>query len=356
MTEVVFVDWAPIKAKTEIRQGAQVRRYYAWNALNELAERVTPFRNTNGHINWKSVLMMFNGNSKIWVEYGCGALAHFFVIFASLVQSRKTLILNIHDFTIQQQRDTNNRHSSLKKLRLEFTERLLISRANTLILPSPYVLDYFSPKKSHKIIIMPPGVGEDELPLIITKKVTKNEKIRIAAYFGSIRRKDMIPTIIKLFSQLDDWELLIVGQQEGSKIELRNNVRYLGIVSHDRLNSILNDVDALIVPYPKNEYFDKAMPIKLGYALQLCKPIIASRLKGISEYVSYVGLENNVIYIDDWNLDTLKDALKTVHGLNIDAEKTIEKMKKMAWEPRFIEVVKFSLENKSIYHSGIDWM
>ncbi len=116
-------------------------------------------------------------------------------------------------------------------------------------------------------------------------------------------------------------------------------MKYLGVVSHDKLHCILNDVDVILISLPKRDYFDKASPNKLAHALNSCKPVIATKLKGISSYVSMVGLEENVIYVDEWDSNSLEAALQKAQNINIDAEKTIEKMRYMAWEPRFKKVI-----------------
>ncbi len=45
---VIFIDHIPIKQKSDIRQGGQVRRYYAWTTLKKMVENVIPFRRDNG--------------------------------------------------------------------------------------------------------------------------------------------------------------------------------------------------------------------------------------------------------------------------------------------------------------------
>jgi len=352
--EVIFVDWAPIKRKSQIRYGAHIRRYYAWITLNKIVDKVIPFRKENGNINWQAVINMFKKESKIWLEYGCGGIAHFFVLLASFIRFRKTLILNVHDFTVKEQKDTYGELPFLKRLRLEITEQLQLKRANVIIFPTPGLLDYFKPRKNQKVIIMPPGVGEDELSIPPPRNVRKN--IKTAIYFGSMRRKGIIPEIIKLFSALDEWELLLVGQKEGAKIEETKNVKYLGVVSHDELQAILDDVDVILIALPKKEYFEKAMPTKLAYALKSCKPVIATRLKGIFDYVSMIGLEENVIYVEEWNIDSLKYALQKATDINIDAERTVEKLRPMAWEPRFRKAIKIAMHMNHRNYYEIEWI
>ena len=348
---IVFVDWTPTYRKSDIRSGIVIRRYYAWTTLNKMCDNVIPFRNEKGCINWKTVIKMFDDDTKVWVEYGCGGVAHFFVLLASFIQLKKTIILNVHDF-IRQQEDTGAPYPFLKKLRLHIIEQLLLKRANVIILPAPGLLDWFTPKKSQRVFMMVPGVGEDELLIPSFKNNAKDKKMKTAIYFGSMRRRGIIPQIAELFSRFDGWELLLLGHKEGAKIEESEKVKYLGVVSHDKLQYILNDVDVILIALPKSDYFDKASPNKLAHALKSCKPVIATKLKGISSYVSMVGLEENVIYVDEWDIDSLEDALQKAQSLNIDAERTIEKMRFMAWEPRFEKVINIIITK--VYHSDHD--
>lgn len=350
--DIVFVDWAPVKHISDIRKGGQIRRYYAWLTLNATNNRVIPFRNESGTINWKAVRFMFKKNSKIWVEYGCGRMAHFFIIFAFFVTS-KGFTLNIHDL-IAQQKFVDKDIPLIKKFQLNFIERLLLQYADILILPSPGLMDYFTPKKKQKVFIMPPGVGKDELyfsPLV--KKKGKN----IALYFGSMRRKGAIPRIIELFSEIQEWELQLIGLLEGEEIANKKNVKYFGAITHDKLHEHLNNMDVILIPLPINDYLDKAMHMKIGYALLSCRPLIATKLSGISNYVSMLGLEDNVVYVEEWNLENLKAALQKAQNLNINPEVTIEKLRPMTWEPRFRKVIKFMLGISHTHNSDqIEWV
>ena len=351
--EIVFVDWVPINRKSGIHSGGHIRRYYAWITLNKMVDKVVPFKGKNGGINWKAVIRMFKKDSVLWVEYGCGGVAHLFVLFASIINSNK-LILNLHDLVIQQRYFDKEDLPFLTRIRLQIVERLLLKRASTIILAWPRLLDYFTPKKNQKILIMPPGVGADELFIPSCKMMDDGEKNAI--YFGSMMRKDAIPKIIELFSELKEWELHLIGLKEGERIVEKENVKYLGAVSHDKLPDILGNADAILVPLPKNDYTDKSIPIKLGYVLKSCKPVIATKLKGISEYVSMVGLEENIVYIEEWDLESLREALQKAQSLNIDAVKTIEKLRPMMWEPRFEKVIEIVFGVSRVSIGQIGWV
>jgi hypothetical protein len=349
--KVVFVDWKPIERKSDILSGGHIRRYYAWNILNKMFEDVEPFRNKNKNINWKAVKLMFNRESKIWIEYGSGRIAHIIVLLASFIMSKR-LIINVHDFVVQQ-RDYDTELPLLKRIQVKVIENMLLNRASVIILAWPKLLDFFKVKNGQKVIIMIPGVGEDELIVPANKNIDTNRKI--ALYFGSMRRKDIIPQTIAFFSELKEWELHLIGLEEGEEIVATENIKYLGSVSHDKLSDYMNSADVILVPLPKNEYSDKVMPIKLGYALKSCKPIIMTKTSGISEYISKVGLEENVIYVDEWNLQSLRAALKKAETVEIDAKMTIDRLKLFAWEHRFKRVVEIAFDVSPISMDQIMW-
>ncbi|HWR26686.1 MAG TPA: glycosyltransferase [candidate division Zixibacteria bacterium] len=353
LKEVIFMDHVPIKQKSDIHQGGHVRRYYAWITLNKMVESVIPFRRENGDINWHAIRCMFKKDSKIWIEYGCGTTAHLLALLASFIRSNG-IVLNIHDFAVIQRRDFSKNPPFLKRFRLQVIERLLIKRSYAIILAWPRMLDYFKPGRNQQLLIMVPGVGEDEL---ITHLSNKNKNSRkIALYFGGMRRKGMIPWISELFSELNEWELHLVGLKEKEEILERENVKYTGSVSHNKLFDIICNVDLVLIPNPKNDYMDRFIPMKAAYTLLSCKPVIASRLRGLSEYISMVGLEDNVIYLDDWNRDSLKEALEKAENIKIDVEKTIEKLRPLSWEPRFKKAIEIVFDESKSSIDQFTWI
>ncbi|MDY6932489.1 MAG: glycosyltransferase [Halobacteriota archaeon] len=323
--------------------------------LNKVLDDVISFRKKDGSINRKAVIDMFKKDSEIWVEYGCGGVAHIFVLIASLIWFKKVLILNVHDFSIDQ-RYTSEYRKFIKEVRLKIIEYLLLKRADVIILPCPGLLDYFKPKKNQKVLVMPPGVGENELFIPAIHDDTNDKEIKRAMYFGSMKRKDAIPKIIELFSGLDGWELQLIGLKEGEEIIEKENVKYLGSVSHDKLADFLSNTDVILIPLPKNEYLDIAMPTKFAYALKSCKPVVVTKLKGISEHVSLIGLEENIIFVEEWNFDTLKEMLNKALQIKIDAVKTIERLKSLAWEPRFIKVIEIALNVNRKNQYELEWI
>lgn len=349
--KIFFFDWAPVRKKSDILSGGHVRRYYSWITLNKSMNKVIPFRKENGKINWKILDCLYEKDAVLWVEYGCGRVAHIFVLLLSSLRQKK-IILNVHDFVIQQKYYYKD-YTFFKKLQVHLLEQLLLYRANTIIFSWPGLIEYTKFKKKKKFFIMPPGIGADEL---IIPTISKNRTKKTALYFGSMQRMGIMTNIIDLFSQLKGWELILIGLKEGQEIIENENVNYLGVKSHDELNDIFEKVDVILIPLPKNKYTNKTMIMKIGYALKSCKPLIATNLEGISEYVSMLNLEKNVLYMDEWNLKNLKEALQNVSNINIDPEKTIEILKHMAWEPRYNKIIEAVIENKNEVSDQIEWV
>lgn len=350
---LIFMDYAPIRQKSDIYHGGHIRRYYAWTTLNKMVRRVIPFRNENGGINWNAVWSMFDKDSRIWIEYGCGGTAHIFALFVSLIRSNK-IILDIHDFAVIQKRDFHRNPPLIKRLQYQIIEDLLIKRASIIILAWPRMLDYFTPQRKQKLIIMVPGVGDDEL--IAHSSGMKNNGRKIALYFGSMKRKDMIPWIIELFSEMKGWELHLIGPRGDAEIADGENVNYTGPVSHDKLFSIICNANLILIPHPRNEYMESQIPMKVAYTLLSCKPVISTRLKGLCEYITKLDLQENMIYLDEWNHDTLKEALHKAENINIDAALTIEKLRPLSWEPRFKKAIEIIFDESQSSVNQIQWI
>lgn len=54
-------------------------------------------------------------------------------------------------------------------------------------------------------------------------------------------------------------------------------------------------------------------------------------------------LDKLIENVEEWNLESLKNALNKALNTNIDTDKTIEKLRPWAWEPRFRKAVELRL-------------
>ena len=69
-----------------------------------------------------------------------------------------------------------------------------------------------------------------------------------------------------------------------------------------------------------------------------------------------VGLEENVVYLDDWNPESLKGALKKAENIKIDVKNTIEKLRPLSWEPRFNKVIEIVFDDSQSSVDQVKWI
>ncbi|MCQ1535488.1 glycosyltransferase [Methanosarcina sp. KYL-1] len=339
---VIFFDNNKIEDKKNMTYGGTVRKYYSQLALKQAGNKIYYMDSFNS---LKMLIKLsFLKNKILWFHYPSRRSMSLIAIFMSLV-SRKKLILTIHDSPVAQQFDLDGKkYSIFQRCSIWLIESLLIYCSHNIIIAAPGLTNYFKSLKNKHLIVMPPGIGKDELSISPTSIKCENNK-KIAVYFGSMKRGKAIPEIINIFSNFSNWELHLVGPSDGEEIAQSNNVKYLGQMDHENLIHKLRDVDVILIPYPTNDYFEICMPMKLGSALASCKPIISTQLEGISEYASYVDLNDNIMYIDKWDESNLSDALNNIQSFSIDKNTTLDKMTKMAWEQRFSELIKIVTSN-----------
>ena len=61
-----------------------------------------------------------------------------------------------------------------------------------------------------------------------------------------------------------------------------------------------------------------------------------------------LGLENNVVYLDSWDKDSLKKSLNVAENIHINIDDTIEKLRPVNWEPRFEKVIEVAFDTSHI--------
>lgn len=351
MVNIIYVGEA-INEKKDISNGSHIRRYYALASLKNKFNTVIINGLKDVFINHRAI---FRKNSLIWVHYPSSRKTCLISILLSFLTSNE-MLLYIHDFPVEQKKGfTFTTYSFNKMMSLKILQQILLCKSQYLVLASPLFLDLFPRKSYHSIFYMLPGFGLDEANLLFSKSTEHQESNRKKAlYFGSMNRADSIFLLSKVFSKITDWDLHLLGPLEGMELQFDSkNVIYLGQKKHDDVLKGLKDYDVIIIPYPKNNYIDKIMPIKLGYSFASCKPVITSRTDGIELYVSLVGLEKNVIYIDEWTEENLLEALEAAEELKINQDDTFSKMETIQWEICFEKLFKYletddcSLPNKT---------
>jgi glycosyltransferase involved in cell wall biosynthesis len=130
-------------------------------------------------------------------------------------------------------------------------------------------------------------------------------------YIGALNnKKDGVDILIKAFSivsqNFPNWTLLIYGPEDVDKNNLINLVEQLklttkvffkGVINKDKVPSVLKSAGILALPRPKSKQAEGGFPTKLGEYLASSKPVCATRIGEIDEYL----IDNESVYFSSPN-------------------------------------------------------
>jgi glycosyltransferase involved in cell wall biosynthesis len=183
---------------------------------------------------------------------------------------------------------------------------LFMAKSDIICCPSKMVSNKIKPFSRSKFIVIPSPIDTVEIQRIndnapgleIRKQLGIKEGQRFLVFVGRLSPEKNICNLIKIlkFSELNA-RLIIVGEgPERKKIEklIRNSgfeerISLLGRKSHEDTLTIMKASDALILPS-----ITEVFPTVVLEALSLERPVISTRVGGVSEFVS-----DNLYLIDD---------------------------------------------------------
>ncbi|MED5610871.1 glycosyltransferase family 4 protein [Pseudomonas sp. JH-2] len=143
-----------------------------------------------------------------------------------------------------------------------------------------------------KVISM--GVPEEKVTTIYnfteTENITPNyTQGNYFLYFGRVEKIKGIYTLISAFEMTPNLNLIVAGNgaelssaMNYCKKKSLNNIKFLGFLPKEKINSLLNNCIATIVPSMWYETFGLTITESFAYG----KPVIASKIGGIPEVVS----------------------------------------------------------------------
>lgn len=124
---------------------------------------------------------------------------------------------------------------------------------------------------------------------------------RYIAYCGNFGNdKDGISILIESFAKLTrsfpQYKLLLIGQNKNSveindilkaitKFDIGNKVVFTGFVNRNEMPNLLGHADLLVISKPDNEQNSGNFPIKLGEYLATGKPIVATKVGEIPQFI-----------------------------------------------------------------------
>ncbi len=230
-----------------------------------------------------------------------------FVIF-----NKSPAVISLHG---QQAQTVNIRKGKLVRTIYHILEKYALKKANALIAVDAVTQDFYSnlyPQFKHKINIIPTGVNTKLFYPIekkeSRKKIGFNKSDKIIIYVGRIEPPKRLDIILKAFriivQQDENYRLVIVGdgvlmseiKELSSKLNLNNNIRFMGVRKRNELPLLFNTANVSIL-VSENE----GSPLSVKESLACGVPVIANAVGDISEIVkdSYNGYIVNLEDIND---------------------------------------------------------
>ncbi len=189
-----------------------------------------------------------------------------------------------------------------------------------------------------KIVIIPNGVDIDKFkPLSKDKSLISKlnlENQQVLGFIGSIRFIEGIHLLIKalprILEELKDVKLLLIGGADAKyydslknlvkKLNLENNVIFMGEVSHESIQKYYSIIDIIILPRVNMKKCRIVTPIKTIEAMAQCKMLITSDLPALK--FSVVPKISGDIFLAE-NIESLVEKLR-FYLKNTNERKKIE--------------------------------
>jgi GT2 family glycosyltransferase len=157
----------------------------------------------------------------------------------------------------------------------------------------------------------------------------------IIGYYGAIAEWFDTSVVEHIASQRPNWNIVLIGNTFGSDISmLKNykNIHILGEKPYAELPEFLYWFDVCIIPFKANELTRSTDPVKFYEYISSGKPVVSSRLHGLSSY-------NELLYLSWDENEFLQNIEKALKENNENLKKArIESAKANDWETRFYEI------------------
>lgn len=162
-------------------------------------------------------------------------------------------------------------------------------------LPSGSDADLFKPEPKNKKLMKQYGLHQDDLVLV---------------FAGTLYHFSGLDKLIKLLPEklkkTPNLKLLIVGHGEQAdtlkrlvkKLELEKQVKFTGFINYENLADYINLGDIGINPFEINDVTDIIFPGKIYQYLGCGKPVIATKLKGMTDIFPVNTTNHNIYYMD----------------------------------------------------------
>lgn len=210
---------------------------------------------------------------------------------------KKPVVLDFNDLIAQYTINLLNlKKNSFKAKLLVLIQHFIVRNSQKVIAPTQFIKKYTAslgvPEK--KIAVIPNGVDtrkfdpcKYDVAQMNVRLGLSNEKM--CFYCGRLDDWAGTNILLKLCDIARTKKLNVKFVLIGSgarKAVHKENVIFLGKISHEKIPAILTTADVILIPFPNNEVSHAASPLKLFEGMAMQKPIIASKVSGIEEVVS----------------------------------------------------------------------
>jgi glycosyltransferase involved in cell wall biosynthesis len=278
---------------------------------------------------WWLYQIFFLVRDKCDVIHACDLDTLLPAIFTKIIKRRK-LYYTIYDFYA----DTlPNQIPTIVKNLAAFIEKYGIRFADVLFLVDESRYKQVEGAQIGKLIYIynsPPEIISPEL------EYSRNSNISLF-YAGNLHKTRGLEYIVKAIEDLDNIKLTFAG--EGlckewikDKCRLKNNIKYIGFLSYDKVLEETMKSDILFAFYdpaiPNNKY---ASPNKLFEAMMCGKPIVVSDDSSMAEIVRK---ENCGVVVPYGDVESIKDAIVRLKS-DANLRERLGKNGRRAYEERY---------------------
>lgn len=171
-------------------------------------------------------------------------------------------------------------------------EQRLSETADLIIASSDKLGEKFPPQKT---VILPHGVDFD---LFSTKAVCAEEcrtNRPITGFYGSIAKWVDIELIARAADLLPGWDFMLIGpiKTDVSSLKNKENIKFVGPQTHDKLPGYVQHWDAALLPFKDNDQIQACNPLKLREYLASNTPVLTTEFPALAPYRENVNVFNS---------------------------------------------------------------
>jgi len=202
-------------------------------------------------------------------------------------------------------------------------EGKFLQKADQVIVSSKGLLDKFQGKHP-KIQCVKNGVNLGNFTKVKTEK-TQNKKI---GYLGAFDDRIDTQLIIESALAYPGYTFEILGDQKVNSEIFPSNIQFLGAKPQDQLNAILQNWDAALIPFVRNEFTQSIYPLKINEYLAAGKPVISTDFADLLDF-------KGMVKVCTTSEDFIARIAKEIRYNNrLKISKRIEFARQNSWESR----------------------